>query len=132
MTSVSFLNESLNKLIKDTFDKLFKDIADKYGTSAGIPFDEKTLHSIYCIDGVISHTEPKLIYPKNTERIDIERCEARVWYPIVTYNKDTEQWQYGNQCSRGKINKYCRTHMKKLPHGRYDSPPPHNFFDKYK
>ena len=131
MTSVSFLNESLEKLVKDTYNELFKGIAEKYGDSAGIPFDEETLHSIYSIDRVISHTEPQLIYPKKNTTI-LERCEARVWYPSAKYNKETNEWQYGNQCARGKIDHYCRIHMKKIPHGRFDSPPPHDAFDKYK
>ena len=133
MTSVSFFNESLNKLVKDTFNDLFKGIAEKYGESAGIPFDEDTLHSIYCIDRVISHTEPQLIYPnKNTAISDIERCEARVWYPSAKYNHETNEWVYGNQCARKKLDQYCRIHMKKIPHGRFDSPPPHDYFEKYK
>ena len=133
MTSISFLTESLEKIVKETFSNLFKDIADKYGASAGIPFDEETLHEIYCIDRVISHTESKLIYPKkDTEISDTERCEARVWYPSAKYNKETNEWEYGNQCARKKLDHYCRIHMKKIPHGRFDSPPPHDYFEKYK
>ena len=86
------------------------------------------------------------------------RCIARCWgsgsYKVthdpntdiwsigsyISYNPNTNTWTYGTQCKRNTNNSsFCSLHIKqldtihsKLTHGRFDSDPPHQHYDKYR
>ena len=74
-----------------------------------------------------------------------QRCMARCWGcwtkdKAVSYNEDSKTWTYGTQCPRKKQTNsdYCGTHYKQslrptgLSHGRFDQPPPHLHYVKFK
>jgi hypothetical protein len=70
------------------------------------------------------------------------RCNARCWggKHTVKYNPITKKWYYGTRCTRytNNNNQLCKTHHKLsltsfgLPHGTFDSIPPHPHYNKYK
>ena len=73
------------------------------------------------------------------------RCMARCWGcwtkdKSIEYDAETDTWTYGTQCPRKRTGEsdYCGTHYKQslrpegISHGRFDEPPPHNHYLKFK
>lgn len=69
------------------------------------------------------------------------RCTARTWANgKVVFDKDTESWTYGAQCTKTKYGSksYCPQHLKliekhgQLVHGDFFQPPPHPHYEKFK
>ena len=95
----------------------------------------------------------KITIPNNNNR-----CIARCWgsgsYKVtrdantniwsmgsyISYDPSSNQWTYGTRCKRKTNNSsFCSLHIKqldkmdsKLTHGRFDSDPPHQHYDKYR
>ena len=74
-----------------------------------------------------------------------QRCMGRCWGcwtkdKAVSYDEESKTWIYGTQCPRQKLidSDYCGTHHKQslrpngLSHGRFDQPPPHMHYLKFK
>ena len=133
------LNEIINEIINDDYNKFLNNIYTKF--EKDIPISSDIFINNYSLNKLIFVPEkPKKKY--NKKKISqSDRCMARTWggKGSVKYDSINKLWNYGYQCSRKKNNcDYCTLHYQQtlrpsgLSHGRIDGPVPHNHYLKYK
>lgn len=115
-----YLYKGLKKSFENELNKLFHNIAKKYGEE--YLFNQTDLMNFYKEHKLEFryHETPKVEPKPEIEIMDEVRCKARVWS-----GGHMEGNQYGDRCHRKIVDltEFCHQHNEHLVHGRFDEEP---------
>ena len=127
-------------LLNSDMETMFKEIIEEYGDAvAESKRDAFTLEKLietFKITDIKRVGKPEVVIKTRKKVENCNRCMARIWGstpPVAYYCEVQKKYVYGERCTKPKkgTGDYCLLHTKKLPHGRFGEPPPHEHFEKY-